>query len=222
MLCWTGASHALPITNPDWEAPTDLVNSTNTTATGWTMIASGEPLQAGDRAAFYNNTPGGRWSYWLRDFEDHGSATQIVTGTTPGTNYAFTAQMLFELGSGSTVGATSGYNDVPTMNSFLEMQFENGSGTAVGLPYIFLIPSGSVPLSGNRTWNPYTAAGIAPAGSSQVLLEIGWFGGNGTAHGTGSQSAFADDVTLGVAVPEPASLSVMGLGALTLLVRRRK
>ena len=220
-LFWTASSFALPVVNANWEAPTDTTDSTSTVATGWTMTASGEVGTAGNRAAFYSNVDSGRWSFWLQDFEDHGGATQVVTGTAPGTNYFFTSLMLFELGSGNTVGPTSGYNDVPTLNSFLQMQFEDSVGNPIGAPDITNIPSGSVPLSGNRTWNLYSVSGVAPAGSSQVLLDIGWTGGNGTVHGTGSQSAFADNVTFGTSVPEPASFTVMGLGGL-MLMRRRK
>jgi len=219
-LLLSAASLHAQIVNPSWELPTNTVGGTDTNATGWTMTASGEVGQAGNRDTFYNNTPGGSWSYWLQDFEASGSATQSIPGIVAGTGYTFTSQMLFELGSGSTQGVTDGYDNIPGETSFLEMQFENSLGQPLGIADQNNIPSGSVTL--NRTWAPYSVSGVAPAGATRVVLEIGWVGGAGDG-GTGSQSAFADDEVLSTSpVPEPATLSVLGLGAVGLMVRRRR
>jgi len=216
-LLLSAASLHAQITNPGWESPTNTAGGTDTNATGWTMTASGEPGTNGNRDTFYANS--GSWSYWLQDFETSGSSTQSIPGIVAGTNYNFTSQMLFELGSGTTVGVTDGYDNIPGENSYLQMQFTNTLGTPIGSADVTNIPSGSVTL--NRVWAPYSVTGVAPAGATRVVLSIGWTGGAGDG-GTGSQSAFADDVTLTTVVPEPATLSVLGLGAVGLMVRRRR
>ena len=220
---WTGVSHAQSIVNNTWENPTDTTDSTSTTATGWTMSPAG--TNPGERATFFGSDDtavgfptAGLWSFWLQTFEPSGSATQVVTGTTAGKTYNFSSEMLFQLGSGGTQGPTDGYDAVVGLNTFLEMQFEDGSGNAVGAPYVTNIPAGSV--TANATFNQYAVPGLAPAGSSQVLLEIGWTGGC-SYNGTGSQSGGADDQLLTILVPEPASFACLAIGGLTLLRRRR-
>jgi hypothetical protein len=213
------------VINPNFELPADSADSTSTSATGWTLSPApgvGTPppyVNLGQRAAFYTPTPsGGRWSFWLQTFTDNGSATQTVTGVTAGKNYTLGAQFLFELGSNGTQGPGNGYDAIPTINSYLSIQYEDSSGDALGSPDVTNIGP-TVAL--NRTFAPYSASGVAPAGATQALVSLGWTGG-GTDDATGSQSAFATDVSFAAAaVPEPASLSVLSVGGMALLARRR-
>jgi hypothetical protein len=198
----------------------------------------------GQRDTFYNNTPGGAWSFWLQTFTQSGNASQTVGTTdngvavTAGKSYTFTSQMSFQDGS----GPGNGYNAVTLanqteasppspntgdLNSYLDINFLNNHGVTIGTDET-AIPAGSVtifnqtsgPQAGATLWAPYSVSGIAPAGSVSATLVIGWRNG-GLDGGTGGQSAFADDATFTSPVPEPATLSILGVGGMALLARRR-
>jgi hypothetical protein len=227
LLSLAGTSYALPIVNPSWELPPDLTDSTSTTATGWTMSpAVGDAYtNPGQRCVFANNTPGGTWSFWLQTFVQQGNATQAVAGVVPGTNYNFTTQFAFEVPGYNNItlanqAADSASQDTGDCYSYVSMQYEDALGNAIGPVDITKITAGSV-TTANHVFSPYSVTGVAPAGAAQVLLAIGWQNG-GLDGNTGGQSAFADDSTLTVTVPEPASLSMLALGGLSLLSRRRR
>jgi hypothetical protein len=242
-LCLAAASalQGQVIVNPDWESPSDTVNGTSPIVTGWTMSPAPMPngsspyTNNGQRDAFYNNTPGGRWSFWLQTFTQSGNASQIVPGVTAGLAYNFTSQMSFQDGTGPGMG----YNAVTLANqtetpqpapntgdlySYLALQYLDSVGNPVAGGYFETdIPAGSVTiynqtsgsLNGTTLFEPYSVTGVAPAGATQVEVLIGWNNG-GLDGNTGSQSAFADDATLTV-VPEPSTLAFLCLGFLPLI-----
>lgn len=194
------------LTNPGFEDPPDKTMNVDTTVTGWNLL-----LDTG-RAQFYNHTPGalptnmgGSWSLWLKSFEAAGGGATQTVPVTAGTTYNFTALMLFE----------PSYPNIPNIDSFVQMQFQDSGGHAVGSADVTHINKATV-VADKTTWTPYSVVGTAPAGASQVQVEVGWANGSGV---TGQQSAFADDASL--TVPEPASLCLFSLCAAGLLVRRR-
>ena len=191
---------------------------------------------------------GSSWSFWEQTFCQDGTAQEVInSGITAGNTYTMTAQMAFQDGTGPGQGT----NDVTAANqsagtpnngenggngySYVGMVWLNKFGGAIGttnadgLSAETMIPAGSVttyaPLSppaasnngGFNPWTPYSVSGVAPAGAVGIELVLGWANG-GMDGGTGGQAAVASDVTL---VPEPASLSLLGLGGLSLLARRR-
>jgi hypothetical protein len=232
-----GRLHAQTVGNPNFELPADGASGTDTVATPWTLdpAVGDDYTNPGQRCQFDTPTPsGGTWSLWLQTFVQSGDAQQVVTGITPGTNYALSAQMGFQDGS----AAGQGYNAVTQANqagdpntkvtgdlySYLEIQYESHNGTAIGAPDILQIPAGSVGVyngsNGATPWIPYSVSGIAPAGATQADVVIGWQNG-GLDGNTGGQSAFATSVGLTAVVPEPATLSMLAIGSLALFARRR-
>jgi hypothetical protein len=224
-LLLAGISHAQTVTNPDFELPSDGATGTDTVATGWTLnpAVGDDYTNPGSRCQFSTQpTPsGGSWSLWLQTFVQYGSAAQVVTGITPGQDYL--ASMQFEVQTGynyvtlANQASDTNSQDTGNLYSYLEIQYENHSGTPVGTPDITDIPAGAIPTN---VFFPVTAGGIAPATATQAEILIGWQNG-GLDDNQGSQSAFATSVGLTSVVPEPATLSVMALGSLGLLARRR-
>jgi hypothetical protein len=220
------------VVNGNFDLPTDATDSTSTTATGWILGAAG--TNSGQRATFHQ--PSGNWAFWLQTFEPSGTADQVVTGATAGVNYTFSANWAFELGAASgqfSDPAVDGFNGAAGLNAYMSMTFEDFHGNVLGTADVTNIASGSVPGADNADaysntiagtglpWIPYSVSGLAPNNTAQVLLEFGWTGG-GSDNNTGSQSGFASDAALGVTVPEPATLGLLGIGGISLLSRRRR
>ena len=110
-----GRLHA-QVTNPDFELPSDGASGTDSVATGWTLdpAAGDDYTNPGARCQFDTPTPsGGTWSLWLQTFVQSGDAQQVVTGITPGTNYALSAEMGFQDGDAHWSGIQRGYPGQP-------------------------------------------------------------------------------------------------------------
>jgi hypothetical protein len=224
---------AQTVVNGTFEAPSDGASGTDTTATGWTLnpAVGDNYTNPGQRCQFDSPTPnGGTWSLWLQTFVQFGSATQQVTGITPGTTYNLTSDLAFQEPGFDNITLANQATDPKSADTgncfvYLGIQYRNASGQSVGAPKFKEVTAGTLnevdDSSGATPWANYGVSLTAPAGASQAEIEIGWANG-GVDGNTGGQSVFATDVALApVAVPEPASLSLLSMGGVALLARRR-
>lgn len=208
LLLGIGAAQA-QLVNGDWENPLNTTGGTDTVADGWIMSdAVGATFtNPGQREAFGangNNTPGGRWGFWLQGFTKFGNASQAVPGVVAGQQYLFSTDIFAE----------ANYGNIPNMVTYLKVQYLNAGDNPVGGEFGSFYFGNQV-IAGS--FNNYNLASVAPAGATQALVTIGW-DGNGA--GGGGLSAFADSTRFD-AVPEPATAGLLGALGMALTRRRR-
>ncbi len=203
----SGTSTLVPLEGRGWF---DLNNSNPLGPTGWFGNGAVFPSHsgAGYIAANFNNTTGaGTISDWL------------ITPTRT-------------LNNGDTFSFWSRTN-LDTFPDRLELRLStNGSSTNVGATETSVGDFGTLLLSINPSlttgvyptaWTQFstTLSGLSSSGVSGRLA-FRYFVTSGGPDGSNSDYIGVDDVAYTVApVPEPASMAVLGIGALALLRRRR-
>lgn len=101
------------------------------------------------------------------------------------------------------------------------LEFLNGSGGIIGASILDLTPTLLTPNGQAFNYKQYTVVGVAPVGTAMVRARASMLGGMSNPLG-GGQAYVVDDFDLTVqAVPEPATMAALGLGALALVRRRR-
>ncbi|MEX0653878.1 MAG: PEP-CTERM sorting domain-containing protein [Phycisphaeraceae bacterium] len=76
--------------------------------------------------------------------------------------------------------------------------------------------------NGTEVARIYNSLGLNQDRSARAFNAFGFFGGgNGAFDNSGTNTYFIDDLAYTSAIPEPASLALLGVGGLTLLLRRR-
>ncbi len=200
-VLWMGVSAraANLIINPGFEAGTD------STADGWMQIPHTNPLANSVVERTTTDTHSGsyamRLSYANPSSGAVGSTTelrQIVTGITPGENYdvSFYLKRVGALGTGTVINA--------------DIQFRTGTTVKSTVP---LSTSGL-----NETWQLFSFTDlVAPDDVDNIRFSIRVVGG---AVSNAAATLLIDDVSFSQ-VPEPATLSLVGLGILGLVRRRR-
>lgn len=102
----------------------------------------------------------------------------------------------------------------------IALEFLDGGGSVIGGQVVNLLPTLTVDNGMPFDYKKYTASGVAPAGSVSVRSRASMIGAMGNPAG-GGQAYVVDDFVL-TAVPEPATLGLLGLGFVGLTAMRRR
>lgn len=167
------------------------------------------------------------------DGENGATITRLPVGGVGGTAGALVSNILPASAAGpfTQFTTTSNGGDVPVAGTVYTFSFANQRTFNAGGVFQALVNfrgAGNTPLGQalNTTLTSPTTGFVtesfvlpaAPAGIQS--FEIQFFAITGGATGT-SSSVILDNVSIGTAVPEPTSLSLLGLGGLALLRRKR-
>lgn len=100
------------------------------------------------------------------------------------------------------------------------IDFLGGSGGVISSVELDLIPTLFADNGLNFDYKQYSLSGTAPVGTTMVRARASMIGARGNPAG-GGQAYVVDDFELN-AVPEPATMAVLGLGVVAALRRRAK
>jgi hypothetical protein len=192
------------------------------TPDNWTVIASraiSGPFNDGASSeGFANVIAAGGQGLFFKPFQGNatdGDLTVIMTQTVPGT----AGQTYFFRG---WAGAGAGYIGLtdPTVDSLFQMEFLDAGSSPIGGATLDLTAAGlrTAGLPNPFGYLLYGLSATAPAGTSFVRVSAQMIDAYSNPAG-GDQAFVVDGFSL--KVPEPGSLSLLSLGGLALVARRR-
>lgn len=134
------------------------------------------------------------------------AVSDVVVLAAGDTQYTFSAWLASYTGDGDyTTVSVEYFSDVGGTASLGSVTLADGSAEGTSTT-----PSGAWNA---ENWTNYTATGTVAAGSQSFKISYGGVGND----------TYADNISYSVtAVPEPSSTTLLGLGALALILRRRK
>ena len=209
------AAFANLLTNGDLELGTGVDD-----ANGWTIYegdSTGAVFNTAEIVGFANHTPGGNRGFWFRAFmggASFGSTNPVdaflfqEVAASAGQSYTLSAWFLMEQNY-------SGLDSNLDTTSFLAMQYLDANDQVLGFDLIDVDEVYNAQAGG---WQQFSVTGTALTGT--VTMQAGADFQNGQFTRDPGQSAFVDDFHL-AAVPEPATMSALALGAMALIRRRR-
>src|SRR5436190_6340256 len=226
MMAWVGSARAQNLlTNPDLD---NAAVSTQVlpTPTGWVATATktiSGPFNDGMSSEGFANVlqPGGL-GLFFKPFQGSITTGDKISASLYQDNPA-TAGLPYTLKGWA--GAGTGYIGLtdPTVKSEFHIDFLNAASIVIGGATLDLAASGlgvppPTPPATGFGYHMYSLTAVAPVGTATVRARAQMTDAYNNPAG-GDQAFVVDSFSL--TVPEPASLSLIGLTGLTLLARRR-
>ena len=205
----TSSASANLLTDPGFENQTAAPNPNPTGIPGWANFGG----------TGFLNTPLAHSGNWVLDTPDNGGGYNVpgsyqVFAASPGESFTFsgwiyTPNVLPPAGNDFAILQLSFFSGSPPSNYAGGTQEGAADGVNIGQP----AGGGGVPLP-QGVWTFASVTGVAPAGTNSMgayILDI---------NADANADFYFDDMDL--EVPEPASLSLVAIGSLAFLRRRRR
>lgn len=157
---------------------------------------------------------GDDWAVFFKPFLGDTQTNGLATGHLY-QDVAGTAGLIYTL-----TGWAGAESNAMMADAVLALEFLDGTGGVISSSALSLMPTLFVANGQSFNYKLYTVSGTAPVGTAFVRSRISMIDGQGNPAG-GGQAFVVDDFEL-QAVPEPATLAALGLGAIALMRRRRR